>query len=181
MVWHEPRNCHVDAYLVNGSNHSRWTMLNSSTTWSLELCANGTMVTWFTAAVEIFPPRWKYSHRGGNVFQLIHSFSLDSLQRNLDFVVCQSIHVGSSSWFHIIQLIHYKWCENQACAQGEIAIMISCEINRKCLKCKSKRMSLMGHRKKVSKTSNLVMIVRPYSDVVAVNGYPRSRYHRTRV
>ena len=59
-------------------------------------------------AVEIFSPRWKYSHRGGNVFQLMHNFSLDSLQRNLVFIVFQLIHLGSSSLFHIIQLIHYK-------------------------------------------------------------------------
>ena len=39
-------------------------------------------------------PRWKYYHRGGNIspaveilFHLIHNFSLDSLQRNLDFIV----------------------------------------------------------------------------------------------
>ena len=42
-------------------------------------------------AVEILSPRWKYFHRGGN------SFSLDSLQRNLDFIVLHLIHVGSLS------------------------------------------------------------------------------------
>ena len=50
----------------------------------------------------------KHFHRGGNVFQLTHNVSLDSLQRNLDFIVFQLIHVGSSSCFFIIRLIHYK-------------------------------------------------------------------------
>ena len=79
-----------------------------------------------STAVIIVPPRWKYSHRGGAVeifFSRFVTFSLDSLQRNLDFIVFQLIHVGSSSLFHIIRLILYKSCENQACAQGEIAIM----------------------------------------------------------
>ena len=85
--------------------------------------------------VEIFSPRWKYYHRCGNIitavqifrprwkyfFQLIHNVSLE--KRNLDFIVFQLIHVGSSSWFHCIQLFHYKGWENQACAQGGIAIM----------------------------------------------------------
>ena len=80
-------------------------------------------------AVEILSPRWKYYHRGGNIstaveilFHLIHNFSLDSLQHNLDFIVF-TIHIGSSSWFHIVQLFHCEWCEKQACVHVEIAIM----------------------------------------------------------
>ena len=39
----------------------------------------------------------RHSHRGGNISLLIRSFSLDSLQRNLDFIVFQLINGGSSS------------------------------------------------------------------------------------
>ena len=59
------------------------------------------------------PPRWKYSHRGGNisnaveiVFHLIHNFHLIHCNANLDFIVSHLIHVGSSSSFHISQLFH---------------------------------------------------------------------------
>ena len=72
------------------------------------------------------PPRWKYYHCGGNIitaveiffswFIILHLIHCN-VGPNLDFIVFQLIHVSSSSWFHIIQ--------NQACAQGEIAIMTS--------------------------------------------------------
>ncbi len=136
------RTCLIfTSFIVNQPNNmkSRWTAdVNQLENSEINITLQSIKWKIMNLAVEIFPPRWKYSHPGGNVLKLIHNFLLDSLQRNLDFIVFQFIHVGSSSWFHIIRLIHFKWCENQTCAHGEIAI--------KCVKCKSKRMSLMGHR-----------------------------------
>ena len=118
-----------------------------------------TQLLWAFQSLKKSPKKSKINHNQSTLFwKLLKDMdSSEIIMTNKPLLTCiichmhnlivvHMIHVGSSSWYQIILLFHYtNDVKNTPVCRVKSHLILG-EIHRKCLRCKSNDMSVMGHR-----------------------------------